>query len=386
MMEVELRKYRVEEITNGFSEASNSSQVIAMGGKLDIRPKYQREYVYDEEKRDKVIDTVLRGLPLGVMYFVERDDGSLEVLDGQQRLISICRYSKNDFSIKPPDGVISQMRDGRVAFNVLYDGDKERFNNYELNVYICKGTYKDKIDWFETINIAGEPLERQEILNAVLHSKWLDDAKTYFSKRNCPAYRQYSKYMKGNYIRQDYLATVFSWAADTDSKITEKDKKRKIEHYMQKHRGDDNAKELWEYFESVFSWVKKTFRNYDESMKGVEWGYLYNAHNQEALDADSLAKEVKDLLEDPDVTNKHGIYEYVLNKNEKVLNIRSFSISDKITKYNEQDHKCAKCGKKCEDIKEMEADHITPWHDGGKTTLDNCQMLCKKCNREKGGR
>ena len=384
MMEVELRKYRVEEITKGFSEDDNSSQVIAMDGKLDIRPKYQREYVYDDKKRDKVIDTVLRGLPLGVMYFVERDDGSLEVLDGQQRLISICRYVTNVFSMKLPDGIKAQIK-GKAGFNVLYDSNKERFKNYELNVYICKGTYKDKIDWFETINIAGEKLEQQEILNAVLYSKWLDDAKTYFSKRNCSAHRQYSRYMKGNYIKQDYLATAFAWAANSE-RVEGKGRREKIENYMQKHSNDPNAKDLWEYFESVFSWVKKTFRNYDESMKGVEWGYLYNAHKHEILDADSLSKEVKELLEDPDVTNKHGIYEYVLNKNEKVLNIRNFSIADKITKYNEQGHKCAKCGKICEDIKEMEADHITPWHDGGKTTLSNCQMLCKKCNREKGGK
>lgn len=383
MMEVELRKYKVEEITKGFSEDDNSSQVIAMDGELDIRPKYQREYVYDEEKRDKVIDTVLRGLPLGVMYFVERDDGSLEVLDGQQRLISICRYADNQFGIKLPDNIVHQIKNEAV-FNILHDGDKEKFNNYEINVYICKGTYKDKIDWFETINIAGEKLEQQEILNAVLHSKWLDDAKTYFSKRNCPAHRVYSRYMKGNYIRQDYLATAFAWAADSED-IEGKGRRGKIENYMQKHRKDQNAKELWAYFESVFSWVKKLFRNYDESMKGVEWGYLYNVHKDELLDPDLLAKEVKNLLEDSEVTNKHGIYEYLLTNKERILNLRGFSIQDKTTQYSKQKGICTICGKHFE-LKDMEADHIIPWHDGGRTTLDNCQMLCKKCNREKGGR
>lgn len=200
MMEVEQKEYKVQEIADGFMEDDNSSEIIAMHGKLDIRPKYQREYVYTDNKRDKVIDTVLRGLPLGVMYFVERDDGTLEVLDGQQRLISICRYAKNQFSTKPPNNIISQIKSS-VTFNVLPSEAKDRFNNYKLNVYVCKGSEKDKIDWFETINIAGEPLEQQEILNAVLYSKWLEDAKTYFSKRNCPAYRMYNKYMSGNYIR-----------------------------------------------------------------------------------------------------------------------------------------------------------------------------------------
>lgn len=384
-MEVEQKEYKVQEIADGFMEDDNSSEIIAMHGKLDIRPKYQREYVYTDNKRDKVIDTVLRGLPLGVMYFVERDDGTLEVLDGQQRLISICRYAKNQFSTKPPNNIISQIKSS-VTFNVLPSEAKDKFNNYKLNVYVCKGSEKDKIDWFETINIAGEPLEQQEILNAVLYSKWLEDAKTYFSKRNCPAYRMYNKYMSGNYIRQDYLATVFSWHADADRDITEKDKKCKIEHYMQKHRKDENAAEVWSYFRSVFAWVNRTFKNFNEkTMKGVEWGCLFNRHKDDILDLDSIALEVEKLLEDPDVTNKHGIYEYVLNKDEKVLNIRNFSISDKVTKFNEQNGICPICGKKFE-IKDMEADHITPWHEGGKTVLDNCQMLCKKCNREKGGK
>lgn len=378
-MEVKQVKYKIGEIAQGFNEDVNSSQVTAMNGRLDIRPKYQREYVYDDYKRDKVIDTVRRNLPLGIMYFVERDDGSLEVLDGQQRLISICRYVSGQFSIT------DNVRKRVITFN-QYESDMKDFSNYELNIYICRGSDKEKIDWFETINIAGEPLEQQEILNAVLYSKWLDDAKTYFSRRNCPAYKMYHKYMKGSYIRQDYLATAFSWAADSED-LSGKGRRGKIENYMQKHRNDSDAKELWAYFESVFNWVKRTFKKYDvdDSMKGVEWGYLYNDHKDEFLDSDQLAKQVEYLLKDNEVTNKHGIYEYLLTGEEKVLNLRNFSPSEKITKYNEQRGICPICNKHFE-LKDMEADHITPWKEGGKTTLDNCQMLCRKCNREKGSR
>ena len=380
-MDIKERKYKIGEIAQGFTEDPNSSQVTAMNGRLDIRPKYQREYVYDDYKRDKVIDTVLRDLPLGIMYFVERDDGSLEVLDGQQRLISICRYVNGQFSVKPPDNIVKQVEN--VSFN-MYDSVMDAFNNYDLHVYICKGSDKDKIDWFETINIAGEPLEQQEILNAVLYSKWLDDAKNYFSRRNCLAYKKYKAYMKGNYIRQDYLATAFSWAADSEN-LAGKGRKGKIEKYMQKHRNDSDAKELWAYFESVFDWVRKTFKIWDESMKGVEWGYLYNAHKHEFFDTEQITKQVEYLLKDSEVTNKHGIYEYLLTGEEKVLNLRNFSPSEKITKYNEQRGICPICNKHFE-LKDMEADHITPWIEGGKTTLDNCQMLCRKCNREKGSR
>lgn len=368
----------VKDIIVGFSEDDRTSKVIAMDGKLDIRPEYQREFVYDEKKRDAVINTVMNGFPLNIMYFVDRGDETYEVLDGQQRLISICRYATNKFSVKLPAATGGY---NSVNYPNLFDEQAQAFLDYELEVYICDGTEQEKLEWFQIINIAGEVLEAQEIRNALYHGKWLTDAKSVFSRRNCAAYRNYGKYMKGDYIRQKFLETAFAWKAD-DEGITGNDA---IAEYMQVHRNEDNANDLWDYFEKVFKWVNDTFGTYDKNMKGVKWGLLYNEHKNDRLDPDEIKNTIQTLMADIDVQKKSNIYEYILTGEEKILNLRAFDDDVKKTKYAEQEGKCAICGKSFEYDK-MHADHITPWSEGGKTVPENCQMLCVQCNLAKSNR
>ena len=374
-MEIKMVKVPVRDLIQNYEEDDTTSRVRAWGGKLDVRPEYQREFVYNDEKRDAVINTILKGFPLNIMYFVDRKDGTYEVLDGQQRIISICRYAQNMFSVKIP---AASGGFNTVNFPNLFDEDREQFLNYELQVYICEGTDKEKLEWFEIINIAGEELEAQEIRNAIYHSAWLTDAKSLFSRRNCIANKNYGKYLGGNYIRQKFLETAFSWHADYEG-FTGKDA---IVDYMQKHRSDAKADELWKYFEDVFAWVQKIFGKYDKNMKGVKWGLLYNKHKDDNLDSAAIQKRIPALLADREVQKKSGVYEYLLTNNEKVLSLRAFDETDRITMYNEQKGKCAIC-KKSFDISDMHADHIKPWSKGGKTTLENGQMLCTECNLKK---
>lgn len=374
-MKINETRLKIGDLIEGYYEDDSTSKVTAWGGKLDVRPEYQREFVYAEKQRDAVINTVLNGFPLNIMYFVDRLDGTYEVLDGQQRIISICRYAKNMFSVKLPAATGGY---NTVNYPNLFDDQLEAFLNYELHVYVCEGTEREKLDWFQVINIAGMTLENQEILNAVLHSAWLTDAKSAFSRRNCAANKNYGKYMNGDYIRQKFLETAFRWNAYYEG-ITGKDA---IVQYMQKHRQDKNADALWKYFEDVFTWVQATFGSYDKSMKGVEWGYLYNEHKDDNLDPVELQKRVKELMADDEVQKKSGIYEYLLTGEKKVLNLRTFSERDKITMYNRQQGMCAICGKPFS-MKEMHADHIKPWSRGGLTELSNGQMLCVNCNLAK---
>lgn len=374
-MKINEKRLKIGDLIEGYYEDDSTSKVTAWGGKLDVRPEYQREFVYAEKQRDAVINTVLNGFPLNIMYFVDRLDGTYEVLDGQQRIISICRYAKNMFSVKIPATTGGY---NTVNYPNLFDDQLEDFLNYELHVYVCEGTEREKLDWFQVINIAGMTLENQEILNAVLHSAWLTDAKSAFSRRNCAANKNYGKYMNGDYIRQKFLETAFRWNAYYEG-ITGKDA---IVQYMQKHRQDKNADALWKYFEDVFAWVQATFGSYDKSMKGVEWGYLYNEHKDDNLDPVELQQRMKELMADDEVQKKSGIYEYLLTGEKKVLNLRTFSERDKITMYNRQQGLCAICGKPFS-MKEMHADHIKPWSKGGLTDLSNGQMLCVNCNLAK---
>lgn len=246
-----------------------------------MRPEYQREFVYDDAKRNAVINTVLNGFPLNIMYFVNRQNGTYEVLDGQQRIISICRYyngGKGGYSVKIPAATGGF---DTVNYPNLFQDKKDAFLDYELTVYVCLGTDKEKLDWFQVINIAGEVLEQQEIRNALYHGPWLTSAKSAFSRRNCAAHRKYGKYMAGDYIRQKYLETVFSWKAEQEG-FAGRDA---IVQFMQAHRDDADANDLWNYYEAVFAWVQKIFgTSFDKSMKGVAWGTLYNAHKDDNLD------------------------------------------------------------------------------------------------------
>lgn len=364
-MKIELKEISIRDLFNGYKD-SNDEGIVAYGGKLNVRPAYQREFVYKDKQRDAVIDTVMKKFPLNVMYWVKNADGTFELLDGQQRTISICQYLSKDFSIN------------FRYFHNLTESEKEEILNYPLMVYFCEGTDKEKLDWFKTINIAGEKLTDQELRNAMYTGSWLYDAKKYFSKNSCPAYQIGNKYMNGTAIRQDYLETALEWICNRDSLES-------IEEYMSKHQADKDANELWQYFQSVIDWVKRLFPTYRKEMKGLPWGLYYNKFKDKSFNTNDLEEKLQELMLDEDVTNKKGIYEYLLDGDEKHLSIRSFSDKQKREAYEQQKGICPKCGKHFE-IEEMEADHIDPWHSGGKTISENCQMLCKPCNRRKSGK
>lgn len=366
-MNIELKEITVRELTNGY-EDNEEGGVFGYDGKLDIRPPYQREFIYKDKQRDAVIDTITKDFPLNVMYWAVRDDGTYEVIDGQQRTISIAQYVEGDFSVK-----VGSFPENR-AFHNLQNDEQEQILNYKLMVYLCSGSDSEKLEWFKTINIAGEKLTDQELRNAVYSGSWVSDAKRYFSKNGCPAHGMGSDYLSGSSIRQDFLETTIKWISNDA-----------IEKYMAKNQHEPNANELWLYFQSVINWVKATFPNYRKEMKGIPWGFLYNDFKDQKLDSKKLETEISDLMADEDVTNKKGIYSYVLTRKEKHLNIRAFSPNQKREAYERQKGICVVCKEKFE-IEEMEADHITPWHEGGKTSSENCQMLCREDNRRKSGK
>ncbi len=367
-MKIDLHKIKIREVINGYKDSAEEG-VVAYGGKLDVRPKYQREFVYKDKQRDAVIDTVKKGFPLNVMYWVKTNEDSFEVLDGQQRTISIGQYVNGDFSVD---------FNGRTAmFHNLTKEEKEQVLDYELMIYFCEGTDKEKLDWFKIINIAGEKLTDQELRNAVYTGSWLSDAKLKFSKSNCAAYllaNDGGALLTGSPIRQEYLETALSWINNGE-----------VAEYMAKHQHDKNADELWEHFQNVIAWVRKAFLNHRKEMANVNWGELYNQFKDKKQDAEKLEVEVAKLMQDEDVTKKSGIYPYLLTGQERHLSIRAFNDKMKREAYERQKGVCIKCSKEFA-LEEMEADHITPWHEGGKTTAQNCQMLCKQDNRTKSGK
>ena len=251
--------------------------------------------------------------------------------------------------------------------------EKEQILDYKLMIYFCEGNDKEKLDWFKTINIAGEKLTDQELRNAIYTGTWLTDAKRYFSKTGCPAYSIGSDYMTGSPIRQDYLETIIKWISDNE-----------IEQYMAVNQHNPNANELWMYFNSVMTWVKTLFPNYRREMKGVDFGTLYNEYKNTAFDARVLEEQIVKFMQDEDVTKKSGIYPYIINKRERELSIRKFTDRMKREAYERQQGICPVCTNHFE-IAEMEGDHITPWHSGGRSISSNCQMLCKADNRSKSG-
>ena len=357
-MIIQLKEISVREIAMNYVDNAEEG-VIGYDNKLNIRPKYQREFVYDDKKRNTVIDTIFKGFPLNVMYWAKNEDGTFEVLDGQQRTISFCQYVHGDFPV------------ANRAFYNLTETEKEQILSYKVMVYFCEGNDKEKLDWFRIINIAGERLTEQELRNATYTGAWLTNAKSVFSKSNCAAYLLAKDYVNGSAIRQDILETAISWIS-----------KGNIEDYMSQHQHDPNANALWAYFQSVINWVTLTFTNYRKEMKGINWGKLYDEFGTNTYDTIKLEQEIQKLIIDDDVSNKKGIYVYVLTREERNLNIRAFSESQRRSTYEKQGGICVKCNKKF-DFKDMQADHITPWSKGGKTIQDNCQMLCADCNRRK---
>ena len=355
-MKIQLFNTTVRDLTNDYQDNLEEG-VVGFGGKLDIRPPYQREFVYKDKQRDAVINTVSKKFPLNVMYWAVRDDGNYEIIDGQQRTISVCQFVHSEFSFK------------NKYFHNLQKDEQEKILDYELTIYLCKGSDSEKLEWFKTINIAGEKLFDQELRNAVYHGSWVSDAKRYFSKTGCAAYQIGGDYVKGTPIRQDYLETAIKWINGDN-----------IEEYMAQKQNEPTAVDLWNFFQNIISWVQSTFPKKRTLMKGVPWGELYKDYKDSSLDPKNLETETERLIADEDVTYQKGIYQYLLTRNEKFLQIRRFSDQVKLRVYEKQKGKCNKCGESFV-IKDMDGDHIKRWVDGGKTDEKNCQMLCVPCNR-----
>lgn len=364
-MKIEMHEVKVRDLFAGFVDAGEEG-VRGYSGKLNIRPKYQREFVYDSKKRNAVIETVSKGFPLNTMYWAVAGD-EFELMDGQQRTISICQFVNNDFSLEI-DGTTKY-------FHSLPENRREQILDYELSVYVCEGAESEKLDWFKIINIAGSPLTDQELRNAIYTGPWLSDAKTWFSKTGAPAAAIGDKLVNGTPIRQELLERTLEWISGG---------KDNIENYMSAHQFDPNAKPLWDYFENVIEWANATFPYYRKEMKGLPWGPLYNAHKDKKFDPEALEKRVSELMQDREITKPAGIYEYLLTGSERTLNLRAFDDRDKRSAYEKQKGICPVCTKHYK-YEEMDGDHIEPWSKGGKTVPENCQMLCKRDNRLKSG-
>lgn len=376
-MKITPTKIKIRDLVENYKDDGDGG-VFGYNNRLTIRPAYQREFVYKEKQRNLVIDSVQKSRPLNVMYWSKTGPDTYEVLDGQQRIISICQYANKDFPI-PVNG-------NAKFFHNLTDEEKEQFLNYELDVYVCEGTEEEKLEWFKIINIAGETLTNQELLNATYTGTWLADAKNYFSKRNCVAGKMAENYIKGNPIRQDYLEKALLWIADRDNLESG-------QIYMAIHQHDEDANDLWLYFQTVINWAKTLFPTERKGLTDVQdWGILYNKYHAKQYNSNTLETEIQKLLLDDDVTKNSGIIPYVLSEktknDEKTLSIRTFSEAMKRRVYEKQKHKCPFCqrsGIETEyEFNEMHGDHIIPWSQGGRTIEENLQMLCQKCNNTKG--
>ena len=387
-MKIELHQFTIGEVVDGYRN-SDEEGVVGYGGRLNIRPKYQREFVYDPPKQMAVMDTVWKGFPLNVMYWVRNDDGTFELLDGQQRTLSICRFIAGEYMMTF-DGVLR-------GWSNMNAEQQRRVLDYKLQIYICEGTPSEQLDWFRVINIAGERLTNQELLNAIYSGSWVTNAKRRFSKSGCVAFKLAEKYMVGSTMRQAYLETALRWIAEA------KYGKADVERYMAEHQHDGDSDELWQYFQEVFAWVFRLFPDYHKEMKGLDWGILYNHYKGNAYKSTYLQQRVGELMEDENVTDKAGIYEYLLG-GEQATQLLSVRVFDDITKrkvYTRQTKEaqeqgvsnCPLCAighdanrTKIWSLKEMDADHVTAWSKGGATDIANCQMLCRTHNRAKGNR
>lgn len=364
-MEIELKNIKVRELVEGFDD-NGEGGVVGYGGKLNIRPAFQREFIYKEKQRNEVIHTVRRRYPLNTMYWAATDDG-FELMDGQQRTISICQYVQGDFHI---------LIDGNPYFwSNLSSALQDAILDYDLQIYICDGDPDEKLEWFKTINIAGEKLTDQELRNAIYTGPWLSDAKRWFSKTGCPAFAIAGDYVNGSPIRQDFLETALKWINEDD-----------VTGYMSRHQYDKDAQELWQHFQAIVAWIERIFPNHRKIMKGLDWGKFYREHGERKdLNAAVLESRIAELLQDDEIQTEKGIYEYLLTGREEKLGLRTFSEKVKQAQFEKQKGKCPVC-RKVFKIEEMEADHIVPWSKGGKTVPKNCQMLCRLDNRTKSSK
>lgn len=386
----------VKELTRGYVENTSTGERTTMNGLLNITPPYQREFVYEQPRRDAVITTILEGCPLNVIYLAKLDDGRLEVIDGQQRITSICKFVKEGFSIDVTMDIDGNKR--RTGYTDL-QAAQEAFDNYELMAFVCEGDNVAKMKWFRRINIAGVKLTEQELRNANYHGSWVTDAKKYFSRTNGLAmdtvigkqrYKDYVDAKAGDksedvksVARQYLLEKVLGWACDADNEnrsLLTKKVKVDIDEYMGKHYRDEDAKALWRYYDDVITWVSRTFPTYRKLMQSVEWGLLYNRFKD--VDKTGLDEKVNEILETEEISNEKYVYEAVLSGNMNLLQARAFPEAERKRKYKEQDGICPICGKKFA-FEDMAGDHIVPWSKGGKTVYENLQMLCKSCNAGK---
>ena len=364
----------VGEITKGY--VNNDEQgVRGYNGLLDIRPPYQREFIYNEKEQQAVITTVLHEYPLNVMYWVKRSDDAecpYEVMDGQQRTLSLCEYVAGKFSY-----------DFKNFFNQPKD-IQEKILNYPLTVYVCEGKASEKLEWFKTINIAGKPLNEQEINNAIFAGLFVSDAKRHFSKSNCGAYRLGKDLVNGTPIRQDFLKKALEWMADHE---TREGHRQTAVGYMADHQHDPNANNLWTYYQNVLNWAITNFdmKKFKKIMKGLDWALFYDKYHTVTLDTEEMGKRISALMRDSEIQKQAGIIPYVLTGDEHYLDLRAFPEDIKLAVWEQQHHICPLCGKEF-DYEFMEGDHITPWREGGRTVIENCQMLCRECNRRKGSK
>ena len=363
-MRIDPMPIKVRQLVEGYSDQGEEG-IFGYFGQLNIRPSYQREFVYDKKERDLVIDSILNGYPLGVMYWAPSLGNKYEIIDGQQRTISISKFLDDTFSFEG------------TMFSSMPEDKQRKILNYDLDVRICEGNTSEKLEWFQRINVAGNSLTDQELRNAVNAGPWLADAKKRFSRVNSPGHMRAKKYItKTDPTRQLLLEKVLKWASGHDS----------VDEYMSRHRHEPNAVALWNYFTSVLDWVESTFTEYrKEILLGRDWGSLYRKYRDEEQDPAWLEDRIKLLLRDDEVTKKTGICEYLLSGDKKHLNLRKFPDWMRTVAYENQEGICAECGKWFEES-EMDADHVIPWSRGGKTVQENCQMLCRTCNRRKGAK
>lgn len=384
-----LTNITVKEICEGFVyNELEGKGLFGLSGKLTIQPEYQRNYIYasDGGKREvAVIESVLKGYPIGLIYFNKVNDNNLEVLDGQQRITSLGRFISGKFAIKDENGM-------EQYFSGMAKDKKNRILETKLLIYECEGTESEIKEWFKTINIAGVPLNNQELLNAVYSGPFVTLGKEEFSNSQNANIQKWSAYINGSANRQDFLECALIWVS-----------KDNVGNYMSQHRYDTNINELEKYFNSVIDWVSSVFIDVENEMRGIEWGRLYEEYHKKSYSPKKVSEELKALYADPYVKNRKGIFEYILggSVDTKLLEVRVFDEAIKKAQYSKQTQEaeknnisnCPLCALGHDSNKskiwkqnEMDADHVTAWSKGGATNINNCQMLCKTHNRSKGNR
>ena len=377
----------IAEICEGFIyNKLEGKGLFGLAGKLTIQPEYQRNYIYADGKKDvAVIESILKGYPLGLIYFNKVSDNKYEVLDGQQRITSIGRFVTDKFAIKDGNGM-------EQYFSGLAEDKKNIILDTKLLIYECEGEESEIKEWFRTINIAGVPLNNQELLNAIYSGPFITLAKEEFSNSQNSNIQKWSAYISGSALRQDFLERAFEWVS-----------KGNISEYMSKHRRDTNINELKTYFNTVIDWVSGTFIDVETEMKGLEWGRLYETYRKKPYDPQKVSEQIRELYSDSYVKNKKGVFEFIIggSTDYKLLDVRVFDEATKKAVYANQTKKaetkgisnCPLCAigheankTKIWALKDMDADHVSAWSKGGITDIKNCEMLCKTHNRAKGNR